>query len=458
MAGRPTNFPLANFGNFTERKDFFLDSIARVLGKSFRASTFGVGRINGEGHMSKKVRNWAWCIGALFLVGPCVMAQNSAQVVESQNEKLSRKIVQKFDETVLSQFAAGNSDGFLLALAELINRLDAEELIALEQYGASKGIPSLRGTFSQLVLEAVEQGRKLRIDISEPDLALYLMSGISDYISKERNEIRQSPVMVDQIVLPEEWTEREQAFWKIHVLRNRFLTLQKLAGYVGQLAKSQLKSKRNLRDPARKESLEQFAGLGQEIDAEFLKLQNNEAMMRLDELLIAEDVLHHTLNFEDRLFAAYALEDDGRSLLGFLKNISADKISYEPLKKEELENEVQRLMSSGREHGKDVIEKALLLRVGAHWWLRGRFGGGALANGLLKTPDAMKSEEIMTGLYMPKEPDKPICEYLPQGQTTPGYDRRNYYAWAVEYRRKKLSSRAVSTSISEGPPREETFY
>lgn len=156
--------------------------------------------------------------------------------------------------------------------------------------------------------------------------------------------------------------------------------------------------------------------------------------MRLDEFMLAEDVLQDRLNFKERLHAAYALEDNGRSILEFLDKTPVEKIEFEPLKKEDLREQVNQLLASGRERGKDVIEKALLLRTGTHWWLRGRYGSGPLNAGLLKAPEAVASPEAMVGLYMPKLPNKPISNYLSPDQVTPGYDRRHHYNWAVEHR------------------------
>ena len=372
-----------------------------------------------------------------FLLAAILLGQTVAAQDDANQSKLSRKTIQQLEETVLPAYEAGDIDGFLKALAPLIDKLDVAEYDALDAYGKTKNIESIRGTFARLVLESVEQGRHLDLDITKPDRALFLMTGMADHINAELSEISSAPEMASQIDSPDEWVERERIYWNIHVTRNRFMNLERLAKYVGDLAKAQLNKRINYQDPNRKETLEKFAVLPQEVQTRFLKLLNNEAMMRLDEFLLAEDVLQHTLNFEERMYAAYALEDDGRTVLEFLEKTPAGQIAFEPLKKEDLREQVNQLLASGRESGKDVIEKALLLRSGTHWWLRGRYGSGPLNAGLLKAPEAMDSPDAMVGLYMPKLPNKPISSYLSVDQVTPGYERRHYYVWAVEYRGRK---------------------
>jgi hypothetical protein len=173
-------------------------------------------------------------------------------------------------------------------------------------------------------------------------------------------------------------------------------------------------------------------------------------MMRLDELLLAKDVLKDRLNFEERLCAAYALENNVRMILEFLDTIPADKIEFDPLKKEELRAEVNEMLAKGRENGKDVMEKSILFRRGSHWWLRARYGSGPLNGGLLKAPEAVASPDAMVGLYMPKSPNKPINNYWSSDDYAPGYERRHHYNWAVE-RRDRLHIYASTTVPVNGP-------
>lgn len=371
-----------------------------------------------------------------FFFALLVLGSLPAQSQEDPRDQIEllRSTLTALNDRVIPAYWAGIQHAFLVELAAVVDKIDLKEFEALEAYGRTQGIDSLRGTFAREVLSALEQGHKLKIDISKPDIAAFVLSEIHKRIAAEAAEVAQNPVMQEGLVLPPTWAERETLFWNAHVARNRFLNLNRLTGFVAEQAARQLKSKRNQNDPDRRKLFEELVALPSEIGASFRKLQNHEAMMRLDELLVAEDVLRHTMNFDDRLRAAYALEDDAHSLLAYLNSVPVAERGFVPLQKEGMQDEVIRLLKSGEGVGKDVIEKALLLRVGTHWWLRGRYGAGPLDAGLMKSPEAVTDPELMVGLYMPQQPDKPICDYFEPEQVFPGYDRRHDFTWAIERR------------------------
>ncbi|MFM7117693.1 MAG: hypothetical protein ACKO0N_13750, partial [Planctomycetota bacterium] len=187
--------------------------------------------------------------------------------------------------------------------------------------------------------------------------------------------------------------------------------------------------------------------------------------LRLVELRRAVKDLKETDDFETRLYAAYALIDDGNRLTSFFKELNQNPTGRPTLDDPAVPEEVATLSREGKQAGKDVIDKAIALRVGAHWWLRGRYGMATMAGGLLKDPAATTNSAAMFGLYMPKEPDKPISSFLPVAERYPGYDRRHYYNWAVEYRPlmratasdTEIKSRSMSSAV-QLPSQEYQFW
>jgi hypothetical protein len=134
------------------------------------------------------------------------------------------------------------------------------------------------------------------------------------------------------------------------------------------------------------------------------------------------------------LVAGFAIQYDYTALTDFYTNNPVDSISRKSLKDPEMASSIESTMILAREHGAEQIEKGTRLMVGLHWWLRGRYGNGALTYGLVKPKAAMNSQRIMFALQMPSQIKAPDLPSMPHIGRIPTFERRHYYHWAVEKR------------------------
>jgi len=162
-----------------------------------------------------------------------------------------------------------------------------------------------------------------------------------------------------------------------------------------------------------------------------------EAVLRLQRLNTAAKALRNPGDFETDFVSALFLEEDAAVLDFFFKNNIAP--DAEELKQAGVVQTTIATIADARNSGNPVVEKAKLLSKGLQAWKRGRYGIGALGNGLLKASLFPNSRNRLRAaqtddrsLLMPENAIA-ISQFL-GSDSGPGYDRRHYYTWDLEYR------------------------
>lgn len=348
---------------------------------------------------------------------------------------LPRAARTQLENQIYPALEAGNYVQFIGAMDAFVTKQKPETVEAVDDFCASIGIGTLKRHLADVFSRSVEQGLPIRRDGMSPAFIEYVTSGVVDAVNLELAEFGDHPIMQDPLTLPVDWRDSEQLFWEVHVWKNRFNNLNQMV--LGALALQQPILDRATRDKDQLtiDRLQARASMTLSVRETYRELREREAELRIEELAKAEEVLRLKPDFESELNAAFVLEMHGGALEQFFTEFAIEDLQRERFLAPEIKSECLELLASGRKHGKDVLEKAVLLRAGAHWWLRGRYGVATMASGLLKPPAAMKSKDVMFGLFMPKQRPQAIGYVdLESGKESSGYDRRHYYTWAVERR------------------------
>ncbi|MGI9517404.1 MAG: hypothetical protein ACR2NP_10175 [Pirellulaceae bacterium] len=354
--------------------------------------------------------------------------------------QLPKKTLQKLESVVLPAWNASDEAAFMESMLDVLQRVEIEHLDEIERLGREHGVSSLRDEFGKRVLQDVEQGHAPRASSLRLPVVVTINTYFSDRIKGELADLRTHQVMQEPLELPATWNENEKLFWEVHVFKNRMDSIQRLTEFVVQLSRPLYNRAQRKGDQDTMALLEPAAELNKEFQTHLHQMLENEAELRLMELERVETTLHNEQDFQIRLSAAFALELDERHLREFFQQVDSATITRAALKDPNIGSRIQALIDTSKHYGKDVLEKASLLRAGAHWWLRGRYGMAPMAYGLLKRPEAMESDQAMFGLYMPKARPQPVNWISAEGEISPGYERRHYYTWAVEYRELQIGS------------------
>lgn len=388
-------------------------------------------------------------IAASMTCGLTAQAQNQrAERQKGDRQILGKQVEQLLEEQALPALQQGYGDYFFATLVPLVEQMNGEQLASLEEFAKQQGVESIKSEFAAELIKRLEQGLIDLGQIERRDLAVFILSGIEGAVREQYTEITQKTVMQKAAGLPEPGHATADLFWEVHVLSNRFENLLRLANWAATMAGPHYARALKANDAETIARLEPLNQLIADLRNSYRNLVLNAAEYRLENLNRSVAALQVEKDFEQRLLAAWAFEDNARLLLEFLETADQAELDREVLKSPGLREHVERQLALGLDYGKDVMEKSQLLRLGCFWWLRGRYGAGPLANGLLKDISAMQSEEQMFGLYMPVLPRFPICSRLPEGYRLSGHDRRHYQTWAVEYRpRVRSGSVDISRTV-----------
>ncbi len=376
-------------------------------------------------------------IGSICFDG-IVEAQDSSD--QNKSSGLPRGTTRLLDEVIVPAYLGGWTDVFYSELYPLVEKMNSDQLLALEAYGQTLGIGSIQRAFVNIMVQPAEQGLTWRAPNVSQTMTTYVASGVAARVQDELEAIAEEHIMQDPLTLPDGWRESEMVFWKSHVLKNRFDVLHRLTEYGQVIAAPHLKRARKNGDAAAVAQLEKAEQAVVTVTRMNRDLIEREAELRLLELERAESTFRTSEDFEERLNAAFALENHGLELELLFREHSPEEFERERLRDTAGLERAAQQFANGRKLGQHEIERACLLRIGTHWWLRGRYGVAPLANGLLKNPDAMNSDQAMFGLYMPQDLPQPISTAFEGEEKSPGYDRRHYYTWAVEYRPRIIQS------------------
>lgn len=338
---------------------------------------------------------------------------------------LTKAQLKVLQEELLPAHQSGDMAGVIRAANGLAAKLDPAHRIAADKALADQGLPPLSDLIIDTRVRLVEQGLGKSAPPVQPREALQLLTTLKARIDKLLADGNTHPCFKDK--QPATLDEYEQLFWKMHVFSNQFTSAEKC--YLLALEIKPLAEKYKPKDKSDPALAVQKTDWDQ-VRADMAKLRERFALrdrdLRVARLTLADKVLTEWKNVKDRLLAAVVVDIDGEILPPLLAKDA--KFSQEEAER------VTKTIEHGRQvAGRELLQKSRWLFAGLHWWMRGRYGVGTAGNGLLKDQAALKSPDVMFGLFMPINP--PVPNAPGSDQPVPHVDRRHHYLWQFETQR-----------------------
>ncbi|MCH8048087.1 MAG: hypothetical protein IID44_30705 [Planctomycetes bacterium] len=239
-------------------------------------------------------------------------------------------------------------------------------------------------------------------------------------------------------------------FEAMHVLDSELASIGGVAQYAAKSGKMVSRVKPATLSEAQREAVAfDFAAAEKTLAGLRSELRERAVELRIKRLSRAADVLENSQVGTHRYEAAYAAGVDKGQLDVFFKTTGKKrrgKFTRPALNELGLEESVQKNFERAEKAAGDLMVKSRLLFDGLAWWLRGRYGRGPHAGGLLKDAEVLVNPQAQVALLMPAKRPRPIPPPGPNSSSVPDYDRRHHYTWAWENRQ---SSPYFKTKITK---------
>ncbi len=370
---------------------------------------------------------------------------------QEKKSSLRRGTIKILDEEVIPAIKSGDDAYFLQAMAPIIQKATNKQLAEIDLHCQFAGIDSVKTRFADVVLEQVERGNHDLIKKINLSIALYLADELSRKVDDLLQQVSQHVVMRDPLVVSDDWKISEQMFWETHVFNNEFLNAQSFVDFGVAVLKPHYRRIQKSESAESIAILKKIEELIAKVPAAHREMLERDAELRWKRFEASHTRLLNPGDFETLLTSAMCVELDSEKLKEIFAKIQPGDFARPALNDPDLPKNISDMVDSARLVGDQIARKAILLRSGLHYWLRGRYGNGPLAFGLLKSPDSMDSPASMEGLYMPKVRPNAISNTETGEAYSPGFERRHYYTWAVEYRPllRDASNGSSTESVSE---------
>jgi hypothetical protein len=173
-----------------------------------------------------------------------------------------------------------------------------------------------------------------------------------------------------------------------------------------------------------------FQAVRQSVGVEVEKRMSLDLSLRERRIELALGILEDSISFKERLQAAFALDQDVKVMRAFVEQQGKGYFAgVSTPKLRELEGAVAIVRGTHQE----LFRSANQLYTGLHWWLRGRYGKGIAANGLLKGEHVKKIPASGFALSMPRDRVQANDPFVVKNElASPYVGRRHEYIWSWE--------------------------
>ena len=390
--------------------------------------------------------------GGIDKDGPRERANDSAKIPNQTLSRLNKEVIPLLE----NQQRSAATD----ILMVLLPKTDATVVDLIDQHLESRGLSAGSALFTDRVLQRVEAGL---VDLDKPptstELAL-LVPQLTERIDKLIDRATASPRLNGQEAMPQAWQSIEKFFWDFHVASNELNAHIRLGEFGQTISKRFLQSKSENRDVELVASAERFGPLVERLVKIRQQLIEQEALYRQQQMTQATNQINQANDFRGRFLGMMSLVSARQFFQDFFQAYQPGQLNHPVLAREAFQADITQQIQAAQEPNRELLTKVERLQQGLHWWFRGRYGRGAEAIGLMKSPQAMHSPQAMFGLYMPRQRPEPtpLENRYDAIAAVPDYQRRHYHTWPIGHQQivKSVYHKTLST-VKTAKYRETTY-
>ncbi len=344
---------------------------------------------------------------------------------------IPRDVKVELDQRLIPAYRTGNLDVVVFSGAMIVNQVGGTVNAEIDEYLAGQGIEALGVVLARSRFNLLVQNKVVRPAATKKELLVTVPHFKSEVEKVISGELR--PVIMnadgDAAVEPTKLGEFESALWDLHVYKNDLANLGRTAEMAGRTIQLVLQNAR-LSATERKTLSFDFQAVRQSVGVEIEKRLRLDLSLRERRIELALGILEDSISFKERLQAAFALDQDVKVMRAFVEQQGKGNFAGVPTPKlRELEGAVAIVQGTHQE----LFRSANQLYTGLHWWLRGRYGKGIAANGLLKGEHVKKIPALGFALSMPRDRVQANDPFVVKNElASPYVGRRHEYIWSWE--------------------------
>ena len=344
---------------------------------------------------------------------------------------IPRNVKVELDQRLIPAYRTGNLEIVVFSGAMIVNQVGGTVNAEIDEYLAGEGIEALGVVLASSRFSLLVQNKVVKPAVTKKELLITVPHFQAEVEKVISGELRPVIMKADDgaVAIPKEFVEFERALWDLHVYKNDLINLGRTAEMAGRTAQLVLQNAR-LSAVERMTLSFDFQAVRQIIEAEAEKRLTREMSLRERRIELALGILGDSKSLKARLQAAFAMDQDVKIIRAFVDQQRKGNFAGVPAPKlGELEGSVAIARGTHRE----LFRSADQLYTGLHWWLRGRYGKGIAANGLLKGEHVKKAPASGFALRMPRDRAKASDPFAIENElVSPYVGRRHEYIWSWE--------------------------
>lgn len=341
---------------------------------------------------------------------------------------IPRNVKLELDNRLIPAYRTGHLETVVFSGAAIANQVGGTLYDEIDEYLAGNNIESLGVILARSRFTLLTQNKAVKPEATTKELLLTVPHFQQEVQQVIDGELRPE-IMQENAEAPKTLQAFNDTLWTIHIYKNDLSNLDRTAVLAAQTVQAVLLAGKV--KPIDRDKLSfDFVAARNQIVSENENRLNHEMALRVARVQLAQEVLDTSGELDQRLLAAFSMDQDlkiirdflGQQRKGLFRSVPSPNLDF-----------IERVVITAKQANQELFATADQLFTGIHWWIRGRYGKGVAANGLLKGAHVKKTPAAGFALNMPR--NRPIATNpfsKDNSEYSPYVARRHENTWSWE--------------------------
>ena len=342
--------------------------------------------------------------------------------------RIPRNVTLELEQRLIPANRTGDLRQVIASGSAIVNQVGDPVITEIDAFLASEDLPRLYVLLAESRFTLM-MAQQQNIRQPTPKEMIFIAPHFQQRVDAIIQGSLRPPIMQQGAQSPTTLAEYKTALWDLHVYRNELANVERINLIFGRTIQSIIEQEKQ--PPAQKNLISlDFEAAHQRILRENKIRFETELHLRESRIHLASSIIGTENSLQRKLAVAFAMDQDiklieeygKRQLAGEHHNVVLPELA--PLKQ---------TFTESQQTDPLLFKKAEHLYTGIHWWMRGRYGKGIAANGLLKGAHVKEKPQLGFAIQMPRETPVAQNPFATTGQDAAPYvARRHDHIWSWE--------------------------